>query len=214
MKGPLYKWGLFLYLDSMHHSEIINHYIKKYNLKSYLEIGTRNRADNFNKIQATEKICIDPDIIAYADFVLTSDEFFRICNKKFDIVFVDGLHEGHQVYKDIQNSLKHLNQGGVIICHDINPAQFENGYDYEEYDGTGIWNGDCWKGFVKYRYTSDYECYVLPEDEADVGVIDTNIKSTINEKKYFNLGELTFNDLNNNRNEWLNIKTLEEVGIL
>ena len=154
------------------------------------------------------------EVIAYADFVLTSDEFFRICNKKFDIVFVDGLHEGHQVYKDIQNSLKHLNQGGVIICHDINPAQFENGYDYEEYDGTGIWNGDCWKGFVKYRYTSDYECYVLPEDEADVGVIDTNVKSTINEKMYFNLGELTFNDLNNNRNEWLNIKTLEEVGIL
>lgn len=69
----------------MHHSEIINHYIKKYNLKSYLEIGTRNRADNFNKIQAPEKICIDPDIIAYADFVLTSDEFLEFVIKSLTL---------------------------------------------------------------------------------------------------------------------------------
>lgn len=198
----------------MHHSDIINFYIKKYNLKSYLEIGTRNKADNYDKIIAQEKFCIDPDINAKADFVLTSDNFFNICNKKFDIVFVDGLHEAHQVYKDITNSINHLNPGGVIICHDINPAQFENGYDFEEYNGIDIWNGDCWKGFIKYRYNSDYECYVLPEDEADVGVIDTNVKSSLAKKIQINIGELTFNDLDNNRVNLLNIKTLEDVGIL
>ena len=198
----------------MHHSDIINFYIKKYNLKSYLEIGTRHKSDNFDKIIAQEKFCIDPDKNANADFIMTSDNFFEICNKKFDIVFVDGLHEAHQVYRDIINSINHLNDGGVIICHDINPAKFENGYDFEEYNSVDMWNGDCWKGFIKYRYISDYECYVLPEDEADVGVIDTNVKTSLTEKIRFNIGELTFNDLDTNRTVLLNIKTLEDVGIL
>ncbi|MBO7691325.1 MAG: class I SAM-dependent methyltransferase [Methanobrevibacter sp.] len=197
----------------MHHSDIINYFIKKYDLKSYLEIGTRNRESNFNKIIAPDKLCIDPDPNAKADLVLTSDEFFKISNKQFDIVFVDGLHEGHQVYRDIKNSIKCLSSKGVILCHDINPKTWDNAYDFEDYAGKGIWNGDSWKGFVKYRFESDYECYTIPEDEADVGIIDTNLVSTLQEKKHYNISELIFAHLNSDRNNLLNIKTLEEMGI-
>ena len=60
-----------------------------------------NKYNNFDKIKCREKFCIDPDPNAEADFELTSDEFFKINHKKYDCIFVDGLHEAHQVYKDI-----------------------------------------------------------------------------------------------------------------
>lgn len=194
-----------------HRSEIINHYIKKYDLKSYLEIGTRKRSDNFDIINAQDKLCIDPNPEAKDDLVLTSDEFFKINNKKFDIVFIDGLHEAHQVYKDILNSIKNLNPNGIILCHDINPHEITNGYDFEEYENAGVWNGDCWKGFVKYRFQSDYECFCIPEVQADIGIIDTNIKSTLDKKIQINIGELTYKVLEENRNLFLNFKDINII---
>lgn len=194
----------------MHRSEIINHYIKKYNLKSYLEIGTRHKPDNFDKIKCREKFCIDPDPNAEADFELTSDEFFKINHKKFDCVFIDGLHEGHQVYKDIKNSIKFLNEGGVILCHDINPKKYVNGYDFEEYDGTGEWNGDSWKGFVKYRFETEYYTFTIKENEADIGIIDTNLKSDV-ESCIIRIGELYYELLEENREHFLNIVDINTI---
>lgn len=188
----------------MHRSEIINKFIKKYQLKSYLEIGTRHKADNFDKIKCREKFCIDPDPNAEADFELTSDEFFKINHKKYDCIFVDGLHEGHQVYKDIKNSIKYLNEGGVILCHDINPKTIDNGYDFEDYNGTGEWNGDSWKGFVKYRFETPYYTFTVPEDEAYLGIIDTNSKTDV-EQCNIKIGELTYKILDENRQSFLNI---------
>lgn len=182
----------------MHRSEIINKFIKKYKLKSYLEIGTRHKADNFDKIKCREKFCIDPDPNAEADFELTSDEFFKINNKKYDCIFIDGLHEGHQVYKDIKNSIKYLNNGGIIFCHDINPKTFGNGYDFEDYNGIGEWNGDSWKGFVKYRFETPYYTFTVPEDEAYLGIIDTNSKTDV-EQCNIKIGELTYKILDENR---------------
>lgn len=188
----------------MHRSEIINKFIKKYKLKSYLEIGTRHKADNFDKIKCREKFCIDPDSNAEADFELTSDEFFKINHKKYDCIFIDGLHEGHQVYKDIKNSIKYLNEGGVIFCHDINPKTIDNGYDFEDYNGTGEWNGDSWKGFVKYRFETQYYTFTVPEDEAYLGIIDTNSKTDV-EQCNIKIGELTYKILDENRQSFLNI---------
>ncbi len=55
------------------------------------------------------------------NYEMTSNEFFaleKIQNKKYDVIFIDGLHETTQVDIDIQNSLKHLNEGGFILLHD------------------------------------------------------------------------------------------------
>lgn len=188
----------------MHRSEIINKFIKKYKLKSYLEIGTRHKTDNFDKIKCIEKFCIDPDPNAEADFELASDEFFKINHKKYDCIFIDGLHEGHQVYKDIKNSIKYLNEGGVIFCHDINPKTIDNGYDFEDYNGTGEWNGDSWKGFVKYRFETPYYTFTVTEDEAYLGIIDTNSKTDV-EQCNIKIGELTYRILDENRQSFLNI---------
>lgn len=204
MENPLYNGDFSIFGMIMERSEIINKYISKYNLSSYLEIGTRNKEHNFNLIKCREKLCIDPDPNAVADLVLTSDEFFKINNKKFDFIFVDGLHEAHQVYRDIKNGLKALNPGGIIMCHDCNPQKIEENKDFEEYEGTENWNGYCWKGFVKYRYESKYKCYVLNHDSG-CGIIDTNIPTELTEEIIFHINEMCFPMLNEYRNKWLNL---------
>lgn len=193
--------------------DIINKYISKYNLNSYLEIGVRNRLDNFDKIDCSNKLCVDPDIRAKADLIMTSDEFFKTKNDMFDIVFIDGLHEAHQVFKDIRNSLNHLNKNGIIVCHDCNPQSAVSACDYEDWykneESRRIWNGDCWKGFVKYRFESDYNCFVIDED-CGCGIINTNEKSIVN-KKCFSIGELVYDDLDKNRIELLGLVSSDEV---
>lgn len=177
----------------MTRTDIINELIEKYSLQSYLEIGTRNKNDNYNLIKAPIKMCIDPDINAQADIILTSDEFFKINGRMFDIVFIDGMHEAHQVYRDILNSLKFLNNGGVIVLHDCKPETNERQKEFESYDGQEAWNGDVWKAYIKYRYLSDYYCYCITEDFG-CGIIDTNKQSDIEEKLNFNINELCYND--------------------
>lgn len=57
---------------------------------------------------------------------MNSDNFFKkYPTKKYDIIFIDGLHESEQVSKDIHNSVNALNERGVIIIHDYNPETKE-----------------------------------------------------------------------------------------
>lgn len=153
-------------------TEIIQKFITKRNYKSYLEIGTYRNV-NFDKITIDEKVSIDPDPEAKATYQMTSDEFFAVNQDKFDIVFIDGLHEHNQVYKDIQNSLKFLNPNGVIILHDCMPKNekmqlWDNkSHQHEE------WTGDTWKAYYKALNEINYKVYVLDTDYG-CGVIDTS----------------------------------------
>lgn len=207
---------------------------------NYLEIGVQTGLCFF-KIQANKKLAVDPDFIiklknkikAYIKnfsnfnnefFELTSDDFFAQKAdyiKKIgglDVVFIDGLHLYEQVVKDIENSLKYLNKGGVILVHDCNPLN-ENaavraytsaevvamnlpGYDY-------IWNGDVWKAIVELRAKrKDVEVMVINTDHG-VGVIrqaDSGIGLTLNPAQLTNL---SYADLDKNRETYLNLKQPE-----
>jgi hypothetical protein len=97
---------------------------------------------------------VDPDPEVNANFILPSDNFFKQNTDKFDIIFVDGLHHADFVYRDIINSLKILNPGGCVIVHDVIPNSYEAQLIPLEKTlstGTGIWNGDVWKGWIKLR---------------------------------------------------------------
>lgn len=118
----------------MKHTELINYVSGKIGAKYYLEIGVYNRAHNFDRINVENKIGVDPDEEALATFTLTSDDAFElfktidvyyqngvVAKRKFDLIFIDGLHHADQVRKDIINSWDCLNDGGCIILHDTNP---------------------------------------------------------------------------------------------
>lgn len=140
--------------------------------RGYLEIGVF-RKENFNKIRCEHKVSE-----AHADFCTTSDEFFKLTTTQFDIIFIDGLHEHNQVWRDIQNSLKHLNEGGVIVMHDCMPtsehtARWDNKSHQDE-----EWYGDVYKAYKELPYW----VYCI---DTGCGIIDTTKERVIESKEAF-----------------------------
>jgi hypothetical protein len=184
-------------------SEVINWLIKQYDYKKYLGIGVFKSAHGFDKIEIEYKIGVDPGTEGYSEatHTMTSDEFFEQSNEKFDIVFVDGLHHSEQVYKDIINSLNILNEGGTIVCHDMNPQQELHQRVPRESE---YWNGDCWKAFVQLRMErSDLEMSVI---DADMGLGIVRWGS----QEKLKVDELVYKNLDKNRDEWLNLVSVGE----
>lgn len=113
----------------MKRTDIINELIRRNNYKSYLEIGVGNGM-SYQSIYCENKESCDPyndeddgsclDVITYN---MTSDDMFYYMdpNKKYDIIFIDGLHSGNQVLKDLWNSLQHITENGMILIHDSFP---------------------------------------------------------------------------------------------
>lgn len=153
--------------------DIINEYIIHYAFKSFLEIG-HDKGEAFSHIDILTKESIDPNADTNPTYVMTSDDFFERYNSKYDIIFIDGLHEHSQVYRDILNALSHLNSNGVIIMHDCHPMTEAHQMHKFTHSG-GDWTGDCWKAFIKARATLPYEMYVYDYDWG-CGIIDTNIE--------------------------------------
>ncbi len=155
-------------------ADVINTLIKVSGAKKYLEIGVSD-GENFKQIDCSLKLGVDPDINSEALIIQTSDEFFSNNKTTFDVIFIDGLHLKEQVTRDINNALKFLNQGGYIICHDINPLSEE--LQIEEFIPGRAWCGDTWKAFVETRalrqdlliftIDTDFGCGVIKKIETE-----------------------------------------------
>ena len=200
--------------------DLINALIKKYNYKSYLEIGVR---DNhcFNKIKIQDKSGVDPmkddweiekgeksgwdSSKVPVKYRITSDEYFDNYDENYDIIFIDGLHENEQVYRDINNSLNCLNPGGSIIMHDCLPLKEE----HQSMPRTSnYWNGDVWKAFVRVRNErKDVEMCVVDAD-CGLGFIQWKEKS---EPAIKGKVKLDWKNYEKNKEDWMNIKSIDEI---
>jgi hypothetical protein len=179
--------------------DIINKYIRKYGYTDYLEIGVRHGI-TYNNIECDNKVGIDPN--SNFDKMIDSDSFFSSLDKKFDIVFIDGLHTDEQLEKDILNSLDHLTENGTIVCHDCNPQSEISQRVPRE---TKHWNGSCWKAIVRLRRDrDDLEVFTINTDEG-CAVIRRGKQKTLSIKS-----DLTYQNLEKNRIEWLNLITNEK----
>ena len=160
--------------------EIIKKIIIRENYKSYLEIGCDND-ENFSQISIENKVGVDP--LRGGTLRMTSDQFFTNNKKNFDMIFLDGLHTYEQTIKDIDNSLKYLNEKGVIIIHDCLPKKIWNQIVPRIY---GHWNGDVWKAIVHSRTYEFADTYTCKADHG-LGLIfkRKNKKSTRNKRKKF-----------------------------
>jgi hypothetical protein len=185
----------------MQRYDIINTLIKKYNYTSYLEIGVQQKK-NWGQIICENKIGVDPDPSVQTTYNLTSDDFFRLRKEfTFDLVFIDGLHESEQVYRDIINSLDILNEGGTIVCHDMLPIDEKSQLVPRQ---TKCWMGDVWKSFVKLRYErDDLEMYTVDTD-CGCGIIKRG-----KQEKIDRLIE-DYKDFDKNRYKAMNIVTVDQ----
>lgn len=194
--------------------DLINALIEKNGYKSYLEIGLDNPNTNFNHINCEHKVSVDPfendngfevdrEIPEELTNRETSDSFFSHNTEKFDIVFIDGLHVEDQVGRDIINSLKCLNKGGVILCHDALPwsEDMQKVPRIQEF-----WLGSVWKAIAElYKQNITY-CSL--EFETGIAIIQYNEKSEILE--YPEPSELTYDDYSMHKNHIMHIIDFNE----
>ena len=167
--------------------DIINKIIKKKKFESYLEIGCQSDV-NFSKIIIKNKIGVDPQ--SGGTHRMTSDDFFKQNKSTFDLIFIDGLHVYEQVLKDIENSLKVLNDNGVILIHDCLPAKIWHQTIPQTHSS---WNGDVWKSIVKSRTRIDIDTYTIEADQG-LGLILKRKNKDLLIDKIENFKNLKFRD--------------------
>ena len=218
----------------MERSDIINRLIKNHDLKSYLEIGLNEPGRNFTKIKCQDKESCDPffydqdetfidnescfidefgtlriDIMDNLTYRMTSDALFAMMpyDKKWDIIFIDGLHLHEQVTKDILNSLKHLNRGGFIVVHDCLPEEevFQN-----RNRTTEKWNGDVWKAVARLGELG-LNFYTMDTDQG-VGIIPYQEINNIIRERCFYTDYLTWEYLQENRDELMHVINSDSIG--
>ena len=117
--------------------------------RRYLEIGVRNPADNFDRIQASVKVGVDPAGPKGRPDILrtTSNRFFAKNTERFNVVFIDGDHRLRQVRKDVENAMK---VADVVVLHDCLPRNESEGAP-EKPAGGKPWCGEVWKVWYQIR---------------------------------------------------------------
>ena len=152
--------------------DLIDYLIKKNNYLNYLEIGCDDD-QLFSKVKIKNKIGVDP--VSGGNVRKNSDDFFLENKDKFDLVFIDGLHIYEQVKKDIINSLKCLNENGIILVHDCMPDSLSK-QAVPRYKMK--WNGDVWKAIVDLRQREDLDIFTCEIDQG-IGIITKRKNSSI-----------------------------------
>lgn len=213
-------------MEDFSRTSIINALIETYGYESYLEIGLSDPNQNFNKIKCKVKHSVDPfftppenncslkDVEDALTYKMTSDNFFsKVCFRKYDIIFIDGLHDEEQVDRDIENAMRFLNEGGIICVHDVLP-QYEE-YQRDEFNRIYIgnvvtnptWLGTTWKSMAKLKGLYNFKCVDnLPYGESGLGLISysRNIHHITNKCM------MTFDDLVMENYSSLNPITVED----
>ena len=178
--------------------ELVQNIIIKKNYKKYLEIGCFDD-ELFNHIDCLKKVGVDP--MTGGTIRMTSDQFFSNNKEFFDCVFIDGLHEFHQVRKDIYNSLRFLNDGGIILLHDCLPNNY---YEQAIPRCQWTWNGDVWKAIVEVRRSKDVDVYTCYADYG-IGVIIKRPNRNLLDYPEQNFSKMKFDDYFHNHKRLMNI---------
>ena len=165
--------------------DVINKIVKDNNFKSYLEIGCDND-EVFKNIHIEEKIGVDP--IRGGNIRSTSDDFFSNNFKKFDLIFIDGLHTYKQSRKDFINSNKFLNDGGIICFHDVIPLNWKEEHTPRV---NNVWTGDVWKLAFELSITPDLSSYVIKLDHG-IGIYRKNNACKLLNQNYLYISNKNF----------------------
>jgi hypothetical protein len=188
-------------------TDILNALIARYGFRSYLEIGMGDPWHNFELIAAALKHSVDP--APGATYRMGSDAFFASAppEQRYDLIFVDGLHEEEQVLRDIEGSLARLTPGGAVVLHDTNPPTEWHQRPPQEYTRGTEWNGTVWRAVVRFR---------LAHPEVPLYTVDTDWGCTVirpadgpaQRLEGVSADELTWARFELHRDRWLNLVPL------
>lgn len=118
---------------------------------SFLELGVLDGI-NHDQILCEDKASVD--IRHNPTFKMSTDDFFSINTRHWDIIFIDALHRVEQVVRDYNNATKYCDK--CIIMHDLYPNN-------EKESQTENYSGDVYK-FLYHLHDKLIDYYVLSED--------------------------------------------------
>lgn len=151
-----------------HHSDVLAMLASIYRPDIYVELGLYH-GETFKKVKNYCRRAIGVDIseinLDGEIHICTTDKFFNkiFTDEKADMIFIDADHKYDSVVKDLENSLKSLNQGGCIILHDTDPESnhlFTPGYC-----------GDSYKVVDYLESRDDLNVITIPCSEAGLSII-------------------------------------------
>ena len=145
-------------LEQIVRGELLNFLVRERGYSSYLEIGC-DADQTFSLIQASHRVGVDP--VSGGTLRMTSDEFFRVSQETFELVFIDGAHEHQQVLRDVEHALGCLADGGAIVLHDCLPTEEIQQIHPRQ---VSVWTGDVWRAVVDLRHRPDLDLAVLDSD--------------------------------------------------
>lgn len=144
---------------------VVNLILKQFPNPTYLEIGC-DKNNLFSSVPVSHKVGIDP--VSGGTIRCTSDEFFLVNKEKFDVVFIDGLHEYPQVRRDVLNALEVVPVGGYVVLHDMLPSNWVE--QHVPNISPDAWTGDVWKVAFELANTPGLEFSIIKIDHG-VGVV-------------------------------------------
>lgn len=214
-----------MHKDNQDRVDFLNLIISEMGYTKYLEIGIDNPDICFNRIKCENKVAVDPyndemgthkwndknvqEFIEKIDgefYQLSSDEFFAKKKNKFELIFIDGLHLEEQVDKDIQNALKHLSKGGMVVLHDTMPRKEIVATPTP--DPGQPWMGTVYRSFWKLRMFRDDLDLCTVDRGTGFSFIRPGKNKLYFNPKYPNL-HMSFMYLNLHRQEVMNIVSME-----
>ena len=202
-----YKKITYDFDGNLTRSLIVNNIIERKKYETYLEIGC-DKNILFNSVKIKKKIGVDP--VSGGNIRMSSDNFFKNNQDKFDLIFIDGLHQYAQVKRDVYNSLKFLNDNGVILLHDCMPSSFMRQAPKRS---SNIWNGDVWKNIVEFRTLDQIDTYTIYADHG-IGLILKRKNRNKLLLKIESFDKLKFQDYYKNYKLFLNIVHFKDLNQL
>lgn len=184
--------------------DLIQKIIDMKQFSSYLEIGCDDN-NSFSKINIKKKVGVDP--VSGGNFRGTSDNFFYKNKEYFDCIFIDGLHQYDQVLKDLENSIKFLNDNGVIFLHDTLPATIHQ-QAVPRYKK--IWNGDVWKVIVNFRTRNNYDIVTCKIDHG-VSILQKKENKEKLNIKINNFKKLKYKEFYDNYNKYMRLINYDKI---
>ena len=203
---------------------VIQRLIKARGARSYLEIGVE-RGTNFFQIDAQVKMAVDPDLKVpggWRDagcesfYPVTSDAFFAnppplLRRHGIDVALVDGLHTYAQSLRDIENCLRHLNAGGIVVVHDCLPASAAESAPAQDQARkvpgfTGTWTGDVYRAIVELRSRRPDLWIAVLDTDHGIGLVQPGAAESMLALEPDAIASLSYETLSAGRTELLNLK--------
>ena len=201
--------------QNLSRANIIQTLINNIDGESYLEIGI-GTGQLFKSIKCAKKVSVDPCISDGSQsgnrkptFKMTSDDFFKKNSQiKFDVIFIDGLHEYEQCQRDCLNSIKSLNENGIILFHDFLPrSTFEENVPRKQ----SSWTGDVWKVAVELANSKNAQFKII---NIDMGIGVLKIKNNFEYKKMKELKNKSFKEYLDYKNNLSIISSQEGINFI